>query len=86
MVVVGLAGLLVFQLITTLVRAHLLLQLRTNLDTRMTLGFVDHLSRLPFEFFQRRSAGDLMMRVNNNATIRELLTSTRCRRCSTACW
>ena len=72
---IGLGGLLVFQLITNLVRSHLLLQLRTNLDTRLTLGFVDYLSRLPFDFFQRRSAGDLMMRVNNNATVRELLTS-----------
>ena len=74
-VAVGLGGLLVFQMITTLVRSHLLLQLRTNLDTRLTLGFVDYLSRLPYDFFQRRSAGDLMMRVNNNATVRELLTS-----------
>ena len=74
-VAVGLSGLLVFQMITTLVRSHLLLQLRTNLDTRLTLGFVDYLSRLPYDFFQRRSAGDLMMRVNNNATVRELLTS-----------
>jgi ATP-binding cassette subfamily B protein len=71
----GLGSLLVFELITTLVRSHLLLQLRTNLDTRLTLGFVDYLSRLPYDFFQRRSAGDLLMRVNNNATIRELLTS-----------
>src|SRR4029079_16541341 len=71
----GLGGMLVFQALTTLVRSHLLLQLRTNLDTRLTLGFVDYLSRLPFDFFQRRSAGDLMMRVNNNATVRELLTS-----------
>jgi ABC-type bacteriocin/lantibiotic exporter with double-glycine peptidase domain len=74
-IAVGLGGLLVFQMITTLVRSHLLLQLRTNLDTRLTLGFVDYLSRLPYDFFQRRSAGDLMMRVNNNATVRELLTS-----------
>ena len=74
-VAVGLGGLLVFQMVTTLVRSHLLLQLRTNLDTRLTLGFVDYLSRLPYDFFQRRSAGDLMMRVNNNATVRELLTS-----------
>src|SRR5690606_22181433 len=74
-VAIGLAGLLAFQTITQLVRSHLILQLRTNLDTRLTLGFVDYLSRLPFEFFQRRSAGDLMMRVNSNATVRELLTS-----------
>ena len=71
----GVGGVLVFQGLTTLIRTHLFLQLRTNLDTRLTLGFVDYLSRLPFDFFQRRSAGDLMMRVNNNATIREMLTS-----------
>lgn len=74
-VAAGLAGMLVFQMITQLVRSHLLLQLRTNLDTRLTLGFVDYLTRLPFQFFQSRSAGDLMMRVNSNATVRELLTS-----------
>lgn len=71
----GVGGVLVFQALTNLIRTHLFLQLRTNLDTRLTLGFVDYLARLPFDFFQRRSAGDLMMRVNNNATIRELLTS-----------
>ncbi len=71
----GVGGVLVFQALTTLIRTHLFLQLRTNLDTRLTLGFIDYLSRLPFDFFQRRSAGDLMMRVNNNATIREMLTS-----------
>jgi len=74
-VVAGFGGMLVFQSVTQLIRAHLFLQLRTNLDTRMTLGFVDYMARLPFEFFQRRSAGDLMMRVNNNATVRELLTT-----------
>ncbi len=74
-VAIGIGGTLIFQTITTLVRTHLLLQLRTNLDTRLTLGFVDYLSRLPFDFFQRRSAGDLMLRVNNNATIREVLTT-----------
>ena len=72
---IGLGGLLVFQTISTLVRTHLLLQLRTNLDTRLTLGFVDYLSRLPYDFFQRRSTGDLLMRVNNTATVREVLTA-----------
>jgi ABC-type bacteriocin/lantibiotic exporter with double-glycine peptidase domain len=71
----GLGAMVVFQLLASLIRAHLLLQLRTNLDSRMTLGFVDYLVSLPYEFFQRRPAGDLMMRVNSNATIREILTS-----------
>lgn len=72
---VGLTVMLGFQFISELIRVHLLLQLRTNLDIRMTLGFLDHLVGLPYDFFQRRSAGDLMMRVNSNTTVRELITS-----------
>jgi ABC-type bacteriocin/lantibiotic exporter with double-glycine peptidase domain len=71
----GLGGVTTFQFISALVRSYLLLQLRTNLDTRMMLGFLDHLVSLPYSFFQRRSTGDLMMRVSSNATIREMLTS-----------
>lgn len=74
-VMVGVVGLLGFQLLTNVLRGHLLLQLRTNLDTRVTLGFLDHLAALPYAFFQRRSTGDLMMRVASNTTIREILTS-----------
>ena len=74
-VVAGLLVAAVFQNLSKLIRAHLLLQLRTDLDTRMTLGFLSHLVQLPFAFFQRRSAGDLMMRVSSNTTIREILSS-----------
>jgi len=63
------------QAVCTLMRAHLLLALRTNLDGRITLGFLDHMVSLPIDFFKRRSAGDLMMRVGSNATIREVITS-----------
>jgi ABC-type bacteriocin/lantibiotic exporter with double-glycine peptidase domain len=72
---VGLGGVLVAQLLAHLVRSYLLLELRTRLDTRMTLGFLDHLVALPYDFFQRRSAGDLMMRVAGNTAIRERLTT-----------
>jgi ATP-binding cassette, subfamily B, bacterial len=72
---VGLLSLVVFSFLAQLIRAHLLLHLRTYLDAQMTLGFLDHLVDLPYDFFQRRSAGDLMMRLNSNATIREILTS-----------
>jgi ATP-binding cassette subfamily B protein len=72
----GLAAVIGFQCVSTLIRAHLLLELRTNLDVRLTLGFLEHLVALPFNFFQTRSAGDLMMRVNSNVQMRELLTSS----------
>ena len=72
----GLIGIVVFSALASVVRAQLLLHLRTKLDAKMTLGFLDHLVSLPFGFFQQRSEGDLMMRVNSNSTIREMLTSS----------
>src|SRR5215813_10464627 len=68
-------GMTVFNLIADIVRMHLLLHLRIALDTRMTLGFLDHMVSLPYAFFQRRSTGDLMMRVDSNSTVREIVTS-----------
>ena len=75
-VIVGtIAGLVVLDTVCNLIRAHLLLHLRTVLDARMTLEFLDHMVSLPVGFFQRRSAGDLMLRVGSNSTVRELVTS-----------
>ncbi|XXF78907.1 peptidase domain-containing ABC transporter [Myxococcaceae bacterium GXIMD 01537] len=71
----GSVGLLLFQLLASLVRSHLLLHLRTEFDAGVTLGFVEHLMELPYVFFQQRTAGDLSNRLNSNSTVRELLTS-----------
>ncbi|HEX2644218.1 MAG TPA: peptidase domain-containing ABC transporter [Thermoanaerobaculia bacterium] len=72
---IGSGGLVAFKYMSTVVRSFLLLHLRTRLDARMTLQFLDHLVHLPYLFFQQRSAGDLIMRLNSNSTIREILTS-----------
>jgi ABC-type bacteriocin/lantibiotic exporter with double-glycine peptidase domain len=71
----GLGMALVFDLLTNIIRAHLLLELRAAMDTKLTLGFLEHLTSLPYSFFQQRSTGDLMMRVSSNSTVREILTS-----------
>src|SRR5262249_29960814 len=68
--------LIIFNGISSLIRGYFLLHLRTLLDARMTLGFLDHLVRLPHVFFQLRTAGDLMMLLNSNTTVREILTSS----------
>ncbi|HTR50585.1 MAG TPA: peptidase domain-containing ABC transporter [Kofleriaceae bacterium] len=68
-------GMTAFNLLAEVVRSFVLLHLRIALDTRMTLGFLDHMVSLPFSFFQRRSTGDLMMRVDSNGTVREIVTS-----------
>lgn len=73
--VIGALGIAVFHVASSLVRSFLLLHLRTRLDLRLALEFLSHLIDLPFAFFQRRSAGDLLMRLNSNATIREILTT-----------
>ncbi len=72
----GLLGVAFFNTIASMVRSFFLLHLRTILDARMTLNFVGHMVGLPYDFFQRRSSGDLIMRMNSNATIREILTSS----------
>ena len=71
----GVVMLIAFDALASVVRAHLLLHLRTRIDTRMTVGFLDHLVALPFSFFQTRSTGDLLLRVGSNATVREILTA-----------
>ncbi len=73
---VGLAAIVIFNWLAALIRAHLLLQLRTHLDAKITLEFLEHMLDLPYVFFQQRSAGDLMMRLNSNAVVREILTSS----------
>jgi len=64
-----------FSALVTFIRGQILLALRTRLDAQLTTDFLEHLVHLPFSFFQQRSAGDLMMRVASNSTIREILTS-----------
>jgi ABC-type bacteriocin/lantibiotic exporter with double-glycine peptidase domain len=63
--------------LTSAIRSALLLHLRTALDVELTFDFIDHLVRLPYAFFQQRSIGDLMLRLNSNATVREILTAER---------
>jgi ABC-type bacteriocin/lantibiotic exporter with double-glycine peptidase domain len=75
MAVAGLVALSV-QLLTTFVRSSLLLHLRTYMDAQMTLDLNEHLLRLPFGYFQQRSAGDLVMRLGSGTQIRDVLTSS----------
>lgn len=74
-VAAGLGIAVVLQFLLGVVRGYLLLQMRAEIDTSLSLGVVDHLMHVPFAFFGRRSAGDLMMRVNSSARVRELATS-----------
>ncbi|HEX7830104.1 MAG TPA: peptidase domain-containing ABC transporter, partial [Thermoanaerobaculia bacterium] len=72
---IGAFALVAFSFLAALIRGHILLALRTRLDSQLTHDFLEHLVHLPFSFFQNRSAGDLLLRLGSNATIREILTS-----------
>lgn len=71
---VGFLGMAILGALVGLIRMFIGMQFRTNLITRLSFGFLDYLFRLPYEFFLRRSAGDLMERVTSVDEIRQILT------------
>jgi len=71
----GLGVVVLFSFLASLLRSHLLLYLRTVLDTQLSLGFMDHLVSLPYAFFLERPTGDLLVRYESNRRVRETLTA-----------
>ncbi len=70
------AAALIFSLaVLGYVRSRILVHLYTKIDREMMSGFFAHLLSLPFQFFQQRNSGDLLMRLGSNSTIRDTLTS-----------
>jgi len=58
-----------------LLRGRLLLDLRERLDADLGRRLMQHLMRLPYSFFVRRTAGDLMMRLQGNTVVRQVLSA-----------
>jgi len=73
---IGMAMIVCFRFVTSLLRGFLLMHLQTRFDAKATLNFFDHLLALPYRFFNIRSTGDLVLRVESNSSIRELLTGS----------
>lgn len=63
------------QMVTSYLRTALLIFLQARVDKQLMLGFFNHLLSLPLLFFQNRPAGDLLMRLGSNVTVRELFTA-----------
>lgn len=72
---IGAGGLVLSLALLGYVRARILVHLYTKIDREMMSGFFAHLLSLPFQFFQQRNSGDLLMRLGSNGTIRDTLTS-----------
>lgn len=71
----GLSGAVVAKAFMTLVRSYVVQALQNILDLTLMGRFLDHLLHLPLSFFLQREAGDLVQRVQSNATLRNLLGS-----------
>ena len=71
----GIVVIVLAQLAMSLLRSLVLVYFQARVDTQMLLGFFEHMLALPYKFFQQRSTGDLLTRMNSNLTIRDMLTS-----------
>jgi ATP-binding cassette subfamily B protein len=72
---IGLLIVVLTQAVTSLLRAWLLVYLQARVDMQMMVSFFEHLLTLSYRFFQQRSSGDLLARLNSMSVIRDLLTS-----------
>lgn len=68
------AALMVLTVIVGYERILFSLRVNIKMDSRLTLGYLDHLFRLPAAFFTRRGAGELHSRLDDASKIRSFLT------------
>jgi ABC-type bacteriocin/lantibiotic exporter with double-glycine peptidase domain len=72
---IGMVITVLAEVIGSYLRSTLLIRLGVRLDSKVMLGFFEHVLALPFRFFQQRTTGDLLMRLGSNTIIREMLSS-----------
>lgn len=72
----GVAVLVGFRFLAVLLRATLLAFLRARFDAQLSLDFLERLLDLPYSFFSQRAPGDILMRMDANAALREVVTTS----------
>lgn len=75
LVSLGLLLLIISQGVTSLIRGSVLTYLQARIDVEMMIHFCDRLLQLPLRFFQQRSTGDLLSRLNSNIVIRDAVSN-----------
>jgi ATP-binding cassette, subfamily B, bacterial CvaB/MchF/RaxB len=74
-VAVGLALLLVVQLVLSVARTWAIMLTGTKLNLQWSGSLFGHLSRLPLDYFEKRHVGDVISRFGSLATIQKGLTT-----------
>ncbi len=72
---VGMAVALLAQTAVIYARSLLVVQLQQKLDSHLMPDFLAHLLTLPYDFFQQRTSGDLIARLEGNAVVRQMISS-----------
>ncbi|PTR41147.1 ABC-type bacteriocin/lantibiotic exporter with double-glycine peptidase domain [Rhodococcus sp. OK611] len=57
-----------------LVRSALLVRIRSQVDSKVTMTMVERLLQLPFSYFMGRGTGDVVQRISSVRAVRELVT------------
>lgn len=71
---VGMLVIALFQALTSLIREYLIVHTSRRIDLQMAIAFYRHALSLPLRFFEDRKVGDILLRFEENAKIRQLLT------------
>ncbi|MGP4039111.1 peptidase domain-containing ABC transporter [Gracilibacillus sp. D59] len=61
--------------IFSILRAFLIAKMQTLFDESLMKKFVSHLLKLPYDFFEERSVGDLVFNSNSHIIIRQILSN-----------
>ena len=73
---VGMVIVLVFRVLTMIIRQYLIIHTSMKIDLRMLVLFYKHLLALPLGYFKVRKIGDFITRFGENMKIRNFLTNT----------
>ncbi|MEB3277322.1 MAG: peptidase domain-containing ABC transporter [Lyngbya sp.] len=69
-------GVALFEALLTALRTYLFVDTTNRLDVRLSAEVIDHLLKLPLNYFDNRRVGDLVGRIGELANIRSFLTGT----------
>ncbi|MGF1494259.1 MAG: ABC transporter transmembrane domain-containing protein [Microcoleaceae cyanobacterium] len=69
-------GVALFEALLSTLRTYLFVDTTNRLDVKLSSEVIDHLLRLPLNYFDNRRVGDLVGRIGELATIRSFLTGT----------
>jgi len=73
---VGFLGVIIFRSLLGLARNQLLMSMSYKIDTVLVYRYFEHILHLPMRFFTGKKTGELVARMNDTVTIRQVISAT----------